>query len=384
VPSWIPKNLPLGAPAAALANAFVLAPLGLFAWLNELDSDLFYRAVQEDEWLEWGTFWGFLAAAAAWGTAAFRQWRRTDLWPWFLGGVALFCFVVGMEEISWGQRVLGYRPPSYFLEHNFQQELNVHNVIDQDLRMQAVRVVILGFGVALPLLALVPWLRRTLAAAAVVAPPVELIPAFLAAWWVYDEYPFRFAGEITELMLAFGFLFAGLARASELSEATPRWSGPLLGIAVSTAFVVALGGANAWVSRAQRQAAPETLETARIELAALARDIAGQAGLSGGELPTGCGLHKRLYTFRRENDAEFLAAGGFAALQEQGLPAERAEFLLDPWNSPYWIRDKCSDGGRQRVVFVYSFGPNRRRESTSWEIQGDDPGVVLLKRRQRS
>jgi hypothetical protein len=382
VPSWIPKNLSLGAPAAVLANGLVLAPLALFAWLNDWDSDLFYRAVQEDEWLEWGTFWGFIGAAVVWGVAAFRQLRRTDLWPWFLGGLALFCFVVGMEEISWGQRVLGYRPPSYFLEHNFQQELNVHNVVDQDLRMQAVRVVILGYGVVLPLLALLPWVKRTLAIAAVVAPPVELIPAFAASWWVYDEYPFRFAGEITELMLALGFLFAGLARASELSEPAPRRSGPLLGIAVFTAFVVALGGANAWVSRAQREAAPETLETARIELAALARDIAGQAGLSSGALPTDCGLHKRLYTFRRENDAEFLAEGGFAALQEQGLPPERAEFLLDPWNSPYWIRDKCSDEGR--VVFVYSFGPNRRRESTSWEIQGDDPGVVLLRQRQRS
>ena len=28
------------------------------------------------------------------------------------------CFVVAMEEISWGQRLFGYRAPAYFLGHN--------------------------------------------------------------------------------------------------------------------------------------------------------------------------------------------------------------------------------------------------------------------------
>ena len=57
----------------------------------------------------------------------------------------------------------------------------------------------------------------------------------------------------------------------------------------------------------------------------------------------------------------------------------RAGYLLDPWNSPYWIRHKCPQGGgRRRAVFVYSFGPNRRRDSTAWEIRGDDLGVTIV------
>jgi hypothetical protein len=67
--------------------------------------------------------------------------------------------------------------------------------------------------------------------------------------------------------------------------------------------------------------------------------------------------------------------GRFAALQVQGLPEERADYFLDPWNSPYWIRHRCSSE-RQRI-FIYSFGPNRRRDSDEREIRGDDIGVVI-------
>jgi hypothetical protein len=41
---------------------------------------------------------------------------------------ALAIFVVSMEEISWGQRILGIDSPEYFLSHNRQKELNLHNL----------------------------------------------------------------------------------------------------------------------------------------------------------------------------------------------------------------------------------------------------------------
>jgi hypothetical protein len=42
--------------------------------------------------------------------------------------LALFCFAVAMEEISWGQRVLGWRTPEGWTELNFQNETNIHNL----------------------------------------------------------------------------------------------------------------------------------------------------------------------------------------------------------------------------------------------------------------
>jgi hypothetical protein len=109
------------------------------------------------------------------------------------------------------------------------------------------------------------------------------------------------------------------------------------------------------------------------EVEALMRDIAGP------NVRTRCGLHKRLYTFVRDYEQPYLLSGEFA----QGLRAagenDRADYLLDPWNSPYWLRHKCRKG--RVAVFVYSLGPNRQRDSSEWEIRGDDIGEPLNRKR---
>jgi hypothetical protein len=100
----------------------------------------------------------------------------------------------------------------------------------------------------------------------------------------------------------------------------------------------------------------------------------------GRDTITKCGLHKRLYTFVEDKKYERpLAAGAFASLTGVGLPEERAEFFLDPWNSPYWIRDRCDEDTERRSVFIYSFGPNRSRDSNRWEILGDDVGAYVIR-----
>lgn len=50
----------------------------------------------------------------------------------FLMSVAILAgfvfFIIGMEEISWGQRVLEVETNEFFLEHNMQNEMNLHNL----------------------------------------------------------------------------------------------------------------------------------------------------------------------------------------------------------------------------------------------------------------
>ena len=199
-----------------IANVLVLAVLG-YAWFLEARlPDFYYMSVQEDEYIEWASFWAFLLAAVA----AVVKSRGTAGFPWFLYGLALFCFVVAMEEISWGQRLLGYRPPVYFLEHNFQQEFNFHNVIDTDYRKLALSATIAGYGVLLPLLALVAPLRRLLERIGVVVPPLGLLPLFAATFLMYIVYPFSHSGEWVELMLGLGMLFAVLPTAAADSAPT--------------------------------------------------------------------------------------------------------------------------------------------------------------------
>ncbi len=360
---------------AVLANLLILAPLLVAFFLRLKDEGLYYTSVQEDNPLEWMTFWAFLLGGVVFALAALHQRRRDGGFPWFLTGISVFCVFVAMEEISWAQRVFGYRPPEYFLAENFQQELNLHNVWDTDFRKLSVKVIILGYGVVLALLALVPELKNLFSRLGVIPPPVFLAPGFLATFWLYESYPWSHSGEIVELMLGMGFLLAGLAALGLFHRTV--WDGGLglRSVAVSAAVVFLLGFLTVGLTRLQVRDDPETMAAAQTELQALAADF------TRGRRPiTSCGRHKRVFSYVEKYGTDELYDGRFAALVDQGLPEARADFFIDLWNSPIWIRHKCdSDSGRE-VVFLYSFGPNRRRDSTAWEIQDDDVGVMIFER----
>ena len=369
-----------GTPEAVIVNLLVISPL-LYAWVLHLyDPNLYYLSLQEDEFLEWSTFWAFMLGAGAFALLAVRQRRATDLFPWFALGVSLFCFLVAMEEISWAQRLLGYRAPEYFLAHNYQQELNLHNVVSSDLRQQALALVILGFGAVLPLAGLWPGLRRWLSGAAVVMPPAAVVPAFLVTFALYQVYPWQFSGEVVEMMLGAGMLVAGLTGLSEFrpDRPVPVAPGRMRTVAAASIAVVALGLSAAWGSRSLRTADPTILAQAKTELDALRQDFVAIAGRDGEQGP-GCGLSRRIHTYVERSREHALQVGAFARLAAQGMPEERAAFFIDPWNQPYWIRDECSADERVRRAFVYSLGPNRRRDSSAWDILGDDVGAWIYR-----
>jgi hypothetical protein len=135
--------------------------------------------------------------------------------------------------------------------------------------------------------------------------------------------------------------------------------------------VIGLGLATAVAGRYQRQINLGEINAAESELQALKEDF------QSGKIRTRCGVHKRLYSFVTKYEQTYLNEGSFARLTMQGLPVARAEFFLDPWNSPYWIRDVCASMNGPRTMFVYSLGPNRRRDSSRDEILDDDIGKHL-------
>ena len=362
---------------ALVANLFLLGFLGAVAWLEARYPDVYYRSVQEDQALEWASFWSFFIASGVFGVAARDQRRATGTLPWFLVGLALFCVFVAMEEISWAQRVFGHRPPDYFLAENYQQELNLHNIASTRIRLLVFRGVILGYGVLLPLLALVRFVRRLLDRLAIVPPPIGLAPAMFAMFWIHVSYPWKFTGEVIECALGFGFLFVALANAAQMAGTLDR--GSLTRAASLVATVVMLALATTWWSQNRQSGDPANLELAAVESNALKSDLQTLALAAAKPTVTKCGLHKRVYTLVQEKDeARDLQKMSFAGLAERGLPEARAHFFLDPWNSPYWIRDRCDKKNGRRIVFVYSFGPNRSRDSSRWEILGDDIGRYVL------
>ena len=327
--------------------------------------EFYYFSVQEDQYLEWATFWAFLVGAFVWFRNAGEYRSRMRRFPWFHYGIALFCVVVAMEEISWGQRLIGYRPPEYFLTENFQQELNFHNIVETDFRKLALTLVIAGFGIALPVATQLRPVQSLFEQAGIVAPSIGMLPAFVATLLVYVVYPWNFSGEWVELTLGLGFLFAAVHLVG-----TARLNRPSQG-AIAFVAVIGLGILGATVTRAQLDTNPELIEAAKIEVAALAGDF------EDGYAESECNLHKRLYTFVVEHEQGSIYSGSFSGLQSQGLHEDRADFFLDPWNSPYWLRDRCDRQAGERTTFVYSFGPNRIRDSSRTEILGDDIGAVI-------
>lgn len=108
--------------------------LGIFVYglvLLHLDKDAFLVLTQEDDLVEQLTFVELLILSAfsfivshafsrsKMGNAAKRIWL-----------LFAFLFLFGaMEEISWGQRIVGIESPEWFLKHNRQGEINVHNLV---------------------------------------------------------------------------------------------------------------------------------------------------------------------------------------------------------------------------------------------------------------
>ena len=362
--------------AHLITNGLILGLIIGFGVLHTLNPDLYYQHVQEDQPLEWATFWAFMLAAVYYARAAVCE-RRAARLPWFVTGLAAFCVVVAMEEISWGQRLLGYQPPRYFLENNFQQELNLHNVMATSLRKQILGAILVGYGLVLPLLSRIPTTGRLLAKIGVTAPPAALALVFATLVALLVSYPLQYTGELIEAAMALSFVFAAISTldivtAEQAAEPT-AWR-VRIG-AVSLIVLFAFGSA-LW-SRGQLAADPVVAEVTATEIRAIERDLRGLA--KEGKLA--CGKHERLNLMAKLSSSDRLANGRFNGLIAQGLPEERADFFIDPWSTAYWVRTTCND--KRDKIFLYSFGPNRRRDSGRWERRGDDIGVIFRIRKDQ-
>ena len=144
--------------AQRVAWWIAMGPLALQggAWLVAREGGL-YEAVFENESgvVELAT--ALLLVPCAWlalraaRLGAARGWR---VFPALLGVFALGCVFLMGEELSWGQHVFEWQSPAYFLEHNTQDETNLHNLSSFNKNLPKwVLVVAMGLGgIAVPLL----------------------------------------------------------------------------------------------------------------------------------------------------------------------------------------------------------------------------------------
>ena len=225
---WEWRRMWLGALVAAVAA------LPFVAW-SLRDPVSFHEACREDGPIEWATAAGFFAAAA--GFAAGSR-RTTGAGPSrvLLVVGALAALVFCGEELSWGQRLLGFETPEPVRAVNQQGEFNVHNVgALQRLKYSLLVFTIAAVGVGLPVLRLVPSARRLFARLRLPVPPAQWLGLFLAALFFVRHAAnwLRLAErndpqEIGELFFALGLAGFGLhaaARPAALLAEAPQPEG---------------------------------------------------------------------------------------------------------------------------------------------------------------
>lgn len=366
---------------ALLVNGVLLGGLALLALICSKDRFHYYSLVQEDGLVEWVTVVSLVLTSVLSMACAHRWHRILQRVPWFYIGLGLFCIFFAGEELSWGQRLFSYQPPDYFLEYNSQQELNVHNLFKHILRTKYLLMCILVvYGALLPVLnAIFVPIRRFLHRLGVVTPPLALLPGWLTTFFVLREYPWKYTGEVAECLFALGLFFMVMIRRREIDgpdERLPPDSrrSVMLQMTVGTAAVLLVASIIP-VLISMARADPEKIELARAEAVRLKADWFSQ-GEADDDIPSGCKTHIRIFTWVRKHDYDEFSKGRFIQdlpLESGSGEASRRSFFLDPWNSPYWIRHVCGD--EEDRVYIYSFGPNRRRDSDKTGLKGDDVGV---------
>ena len=313
-------------------------------WLGSRAPDLYRMLLQEDRIVEWGTVWLFLVAGVL-GLGRFLQTRRVGD-----GMVALFCLFVAGEEFSWGQRLLGYFPPEFFLRYNVQQELSVHNLPQSVQPGSVLMVVLAGYGLLRPLLARFTFTRALFERVRVTPPEAALVPWYAAAIFLLWWYPFTLTGEWVEL------LAGGLFMMSTRPAAIVAWPA----LALTVAFGVAMTSLSGTLERGRDET---RIACAAAEVRSLVEDVAfGRAGTD--TLWRMRRVHKRVWssvTAGYLHAAALRQSGGVACGEPADAAAVRRRYGIDPWGSPYWLLIENTPVQEWRVT-VYSFGPDRRRD----------------------
>lgn len=132
----------------------------------------------------------------------------------FLLGWASLMFVFFGEEISWGQRILGFGAPDAIAAANVQNEFNLHNLeVLETTKYRLLSLLMLFTGVVFPVAALFKSVRSLFQRIVFPVLPMAYSGLFICSYFYgkiyYDRVPGDAATEVRELLLALGiFAFA--------------------------------------------------------------------------------------------------------------------------------------------------------------------------------
>jgi tetratricopeptide (TPR) repeat protein len=173
--------------------------------------------VAEDSWVEYGTFvlcfWAGLLVFASMKTD--QSLRRL--------GYILFCLAlmfVAMEEISWGQRLLGIKTPHIIAQHNYQSEISIHNISFFPSQFLISLAILIWAGV-IPQLLRIRWANSLINQFGVPVVSLNILPYFIFGFIVKNFNLVIKHEELGELIFGLGFYIYALGlwrKASEKSQ----------------------------------------------------------------------------------------------------------------------------------------------------------------------
>jgi hypothetical protein len=177
---------------------------------------LFLWVVDEDSLLETLQFVLILATSLllAWLSGRLIRTGRRGIGTLYVL-LTLGTFFVAGEEISWGQRLFGWRTPEALEAINAQQEISLHNIYG--FHQPFIYAVMLGgmYGAVVPLVGLALSAdRRRSTLSYLLIPPLCLVPAF------FLPFGYRFCRLVLrpELYVAPGYKVFVITELNELTE----------------------------------------------------------------------------------------------------------------------------------------------------------------------
>lgn len=149
--SWLRHRVT--GPAIEAAGISLVGSILLFSvFLSRINHDAFrYQFVAEDGFLESITSLSLFCVMLICANRILKLRRiRSLLFLSMTGFIALVGLFGAGEEISWGQRIIGWQSPEYFLEHNKQEETGLHNlVVEVNGKKLSINKIIFGTGLAI-------------------------------------------------------------------------------------------------------------------------------------------------------------------------------------------------------------------------------------------
>ena len=168
----------------------------------------------EDLYGEWGQTYLFLFAGL------FSGWLATKPLPyrWFFLFLSIACLYTVLEEISWGQRLLGFESPYVFDQYNLQQETNIHNFLTGPFHtttknlVEALLVAILvAYGAIYPILVRKQWPVAVWFEKKGIAPPPDYLWPFFVVAAPLEVGFFHFnEAEVAELLIGSAVLILAM------------------------------------------------------------------------------------------------------------------------------------------------------------------------------